>query len=93
MVDFANDIMNYTSNVITAGNPNFLKWFARVLVQKRAALEQNHMQANYVQLLSKVNRRPLYKRVTKETYIFLKYLLTNKHEKANEKNLMKNLGM
>ena len=63
-----------------------------MLVQKRAALEQNPMQLNYVHLLSKVNKRPLFKRVIKETYIFLRYLLTNKQEKNNEKNLMKNLG-
>lgn len=46
----------------------------------------------YVNLLEHMNKRNLYQVVTKETYVYLKFLLSAKHEKQNEINLMKNIG-
>ena len=73
------------------GNHGFIRWFSRVLVQRRAALE-NSMQLNYVNLLKAINQRNLYSHVTKESYLFLRHLLNNQNEKQNDKNVMKNIG-
>ena len=87
----ANEIKVLIDNEVTT------RWFASILVIKRAA-HDNIMQKNYISLLNKINNKNLFKLVLKETYNCLnKLLLAEKTQEktnfqTNEKNVLKHLG-
>ena len=80
-------------------NETTQKWFAKILVYKRAAQENinlNSMLTNYSGLLNKLNKKSLFSQVLKETYACInKYLnmANGLSDRVNQrKNILKNLG-
>lgn len=80
-------------------NENTQKWFAKILVHKRAAQENINiapMLTNYCLMLTKLNKKTIFNFVLKETYACIhKYLsmpLAQSDKVNQRKNVLKNLG-
>lgn len=80
-------------------NDQTQKWFAKILVYKRAAQENinlSTMLTNYCIMLAKINRKSLFNYVLKETYTCIhKYLNmppVQSDKTSQRKNVLKNLG-
>ena len=73
-------------------NENNLLWFVNHIIIRRATNESEN-QANYINLIEKINKKPLQKLIVKKSLMLLsKVLYSNVPPNANEKNIIKNLG-
>lgn len=82
------DIRSYAEN-----NDNFLNWFAKYLVLRRATHESEGNVQLYVALVEKLSKPRLFSLIIKESLVLLhKLLLSEVPLSASDRNMLKNIG-